>query len=148
MAHRYDDAIEQVRHVFEIEPGYAPARTVLGRARLFKGAFPEALQELEGIGREYPHHLAVGYAMAGRRADAERVLTDMLSPTSGRPVVPYQVALIHASLGNTTQALDWLEEADRAKDPALIQMGVDPSLDRLRGEARFQRLLTALNLQR
>ncbi len=148
MAHQFDNAIDQVRRVYEIEPGYVPARTVLGRAYLFKGEWAQAIQELEPIGRDYPHHLAVAYAMAGRPTDAERILTEMRSPTSARPVVPYQLALIYAAMGNTNQALDWLEEANRAKDPAVIQMGVDPTLDPIRGEPRFLQLLTSLDLQR
>jgi TolB-like protein/Tfp pilus assembly protein PilF len=147
MAHQYDNVIRQISHVLEIEPGYVPARTLLGRTYLLKGEWAQAIQELEGVSRDYSQILALGYAMAGRRDDAERLLNEILSPSYGRPVVPYQVALIHVALGNTIQALDWLDAAYRDKDPALVQMAVDPMLDPIRSEPRFQGLLASLNLQ-
>ena len=65
MARQYDNAVQQARRTLEIEPGYAPARTVLGRALLF-GKPAEGIAALQEAGREYEHMLALGSAMAGR----------------------------------------------------------------------------------
>ena len=47
-------------------------------------------------------------------------------------------ATIYAQWGNTGQALAWLDSAMRLQDPGMEQLKVDPLLDPLRGEPRFQ----------
>jgi hypothetical protein len=47
-------------------------------------------------------------------------------------------AVIYAQWGNTPKALEWLDTALRLRDPGLEQLKVDPFLDPLRKEPRFQ----------
>jgi len=56
----------------------------------------------------------------------------------------YQYAEIFAQWGKTDQALDWLETALRLRDPGLYSTRVDPLLDPLRKEPRFQAIEKAL----
>ena len=50
----------------------------------------------------------------------------------------YQYAEIFAQWGDRKAALEWLEKALRLGDPGLAYTKVDPLLDPLRKEARFQ----------
>jgi hypothetical protein len=59
--------------------------------------------------------------------------------------VAYQYAEIYAQWGNLPKALEWLETAYRAHDPGLQQLKVDPALDPLRQEPRFQEIMRKLN---
>jgi tetratricopeptide (TPR) repeat protein len=148
MARQFEDATRQARRTLEIEPGYAPARTVLGRALIFQGQFDEGVKELEAAGREYEVLLAVGYAMAGRRADAERLLESVQSPTYGRPVPAYDVGLIYAALGDEARAVEWLETAFARMDASITQMAVDPLVDSVRANPRFRSLIDRINAGR
>jgi|SRR5215471_9929429 len=51
------------------------------------------------------------------------------------------VAITYAGLDDRNQALAWLEKAYEERDQWLCQLKVEPMLDRLRGERRFQNLL-------
>ena len=148
MARQFDNAIRQARRTLEIEPGYVPARTVLARALLFAGKPAEGISELQAVGRDYEHMLALGYAMAGRRGDATRLLATILSPAYDRAAAPYEVALVHAALGNQSQAVDALEAAYAAKDASMTELAVDPMLDPLRDNPRFIALLDRVSSRR
>ena len=138
MARDFDNAIRQARRALTIEPGYVPARTVLGRALLFRGQFAEGISELEAVGPEYDGMLAAGYAMAGRRDDAERLIERMLSPVYDRPVIAYLIALTFVALHEDARAMEWLETAVRDRTASLTELSVDPMLDPIRSNPRFQ----------
>jgi len=59
---------------------------------------------------------------------------------------PYSIAVLHAGLGEDSQALDWLERGlqDRSLRPLWLKL--DPRLDSLRRETRFIRLIQAMGL--
>jgi hypothetical protein len=56
----------------------------------------------------------------------------------------YQYAEIYSQRGNTAKALEWLQTAVRVRDPGLGWLKMDPLLDPLRNEPRFQAIETAL----
>jgi tetratricopeptide (TPR) repeat protein len=141
MARDFDNAIRQARRALEIDPGFVTARTVLGRALLFRGRFAEGIAELESVGPNYDAMLAAGYAMAGRRDDAARVIAQMLATGYDRQFAAYEVALAYAALHDEERALTWLEKALRDHDASWTELSVDPMLDPLRANARFQALV-------
>jgi hypothetical protein len=61
-------------------------------------------------------------------------------------VSAYHTAVIHAALGDTAAALEWLERAYDEQSPWIGYVAVDPRLDPLRSHARFQTLLTRARL--
>lgn len=81
------------------------------------------------------------YDKIGRHADAEVELTKL--KVNG-DTAAYQYATIYAQWGNTLKALEWLETALRLRDPGLIRLKVEPLLDPLRKEPRFQALMREL----
>jgi len=56
-----------------------------------------------------------------------------------------QYAEIYAQWGDIPKALEWLETAYRVHDPGLVELKVDPALDPLRQEPRFQEIVRKLN---
>ena len=80
--------------------------------------------------------LALAYDKLGRRPDAEAALTTLQATTGDNSA--FQYAEIYAQWGNPGQALNWLETALRLRDPGLYSTKVDPLLDPLRSEPRFQ----------
>lgn len=144
-ARDYDGAIDHLQEALRLDPTFAAARTLLGRAYLQKGLYDEGIAELESVvrgpnGTVFGHMLAQAYAMAGLNSRAQRALDEYLS------VVPierdsYYVALVHAALGRSDRALGLLEEAFRRRDPALVNVNVDPRVDSLRSLPRFVALV-------
>jgi hypothetical protein len=57
----------------------------------------------------------------------------------------YEVALVYAGLGEKDQAFEWLERAYRVHDKGMLFLKIDPPLDPLRSDPRFQDLLRRVN---
>ena len=63
-----------------------------------------------------------GYILAkmGRTTDAEQVLNTLNGIAGDRYVPPYAMALVHAGLGQTDQAFQWLDKATNERDVHLV----------------------------
>jgi serine/threonine protein kinase/TolB-like protein/Flp pilus assembly protein TadD len=148
LARRYDEAIKQLKKTLEIDPNFVIAHYVLADAYAQTRRFPEAIAEaqkavsLSGAAPLLVADLACVYAAAGNRAAAKRLLRDV----SRRAYVPkYHVALAYIALGEHEQAFAWLEKAVEDRSPQLVYLRVDPRVDPLRSDPRFQDLLRRMN---
>jgi hypothetical protein len=56
----------------------------------------------------------------------------------------YNYAEVYAQWGNATSALQWLDRAVRLRDSGLPALKVDPLLDPLHKEPRYQAIVRAL----
>jgi TolB-like protein/DNA-binding winged helix-turn-helix (wHTH) protein/Flp pilus assembly protein TadD len=86
-------------------------------------------------------------AVMGRRAEAEAILRDLQRNSKNVYPSPYLIAAIHAGLGQTDKAFEWLERAfqEHSWDIAW-QIKADPRIDNLRSDPRFQSLLRRAGL--
>ncbi len=145
-----DDAAAQSRRTLQASPGFAEAQRILFLALLHAHRRGDALRELEAYGR-LPDggpgaSMGYAYAMLGLRSEALRVLKE----EEGRPrkdfVPPYNLAVIHAGLGDIDLAFSLLDESVAANDTESMILPVDPRLDSLRADPRFAALLRRMGL--
>ncbi len=61
--------------------------------------------------------------------------------TGGGFGLAYVIALLSPTIGETEEAMTWLERAYEERDPLLLQAKTDPRLDPLRSDPRFDDLL-------
>src|SRR5258706_12604103 len=80
-------------------------------------------------------------ALAGRQAEARALLACLHDLAAKHYVHSPGFALIHMALGETEQALDWLEAGCANREMAMSSLKSHPVYDPLRGEPRFQQLL-------
>jgi hypothetical protein len=59
----------------------------------------------------------------------------------------YLMAEVYVMLGKKEQAFTWLEKAIEVRDPAVVRMRIEPTLDNLRSDPRFVKLLQRINLK-
>jgi len=145
-ARRYDEAIAQLRKLLEMDPGYYFAYVTLGQALEMKGARDAAIAEYQKARalNDDPSVLALlahAYGLSGNKMKAEKILDQLKALSKARYVSAYSFALAYLGLGNKEEALRWLEQSyqDRAgADVGWIR--VDPLLDPLRGDRRFEAL--------
>ena len=146
-ARRPDQAIDQLKKTIELNPDFPISHLFIAMAYRQKGMYDEAFKELEEEGKVsegrtiFPAVLAYCYAVAGKRTEARRLLEEL-----AHSATEFEIALIHVGLGDNDQAFAWLEKAYYKRDPFLLYLKVDPNLDSLRADSRFQSLLTRLNL--
>ena len=87
--------------------------------------------------------LAIAYFQVGRKPEAMDVFKRLLAENEDS--LAYQYAEIYAQWGQKATALKWLETALRVQDPGLQDMKVDPLLDPIRDEPRFNDVVERLN---
>src|SRR5438876_8371072 len=150
MARRYDEAIEQLRDTVEMDPEFYWAHRFLGLALELKGATAEAIAEYQKAFElsDDPTVLAfIAHAEAntGRQNEARAILAKLTEMSKTRYVSAYSFAVIHLALGEKDQALDWLEKDARERTAFEINfIKVDPFLDPLRGDPRFEALVSRI----
>jgi len=151
LARQYDRAIESLRKTLEMDPNFALAHVRLGGAYEFKGMYEEAIAEyqraidLSGSSADNPVMsalLAHAYAESGR-GDQARDILDRLKEQSQRGYVsPYDIAEVHAALGEKDQAFEWLEKAYDVRSSNLRFLKVSQYFtDSLRLDPRFEDLM-------
>jgi tetratricopeptide (TPR) repeat protein len=117
-----------------------------------KGMYQEAVGaylKANALENNYPGfspEIAYVHACSGKRALALEMLADIQKKTGGRDPSPYQAALIYAALGENDQAFRRLGEAHRKHDRFMTHLRVDPRLDPLRSDPRFQDLVHRMGL--
>src|SRR5437762_7719563 len=146
LARRYDEAITQLRKTIEMEPHFYYAHWNLGQALELKGQLREAVAEYKKAAELNDDPFVVGllaraYAKLGQRDEALKRLEELQQAATRRYVPNYTFALVYAALGDNAQAMDCLERAYRDHaGPEVVLIKVDPMLDSLRGDPRFEAL--------
>jgi len=151
-ARQYDLAIEQYLKTLEMDPMFVPAHFVLGQGYEQKSMPEKAIDELKkavslsGGSSLYLGSLAHAYASAGKRGEAEMLLRQMNDRAQHSYVPPFDIAIIYAGLGQKDQAVLWLEKGCQERSAWMVWLKVDPRLDVLRSDPRFQGLLRRVGL--
>jgi TolB-like protein/Tfp pilus assembly protein PilF len=146
-ARRFDEAEKQARKTLEIDPRFFLAHYYLGGILQHKGRLDEAIPEFQKsvelnndaysiamLGQAYAHN--------GQKDEAQKILARMIDEAKSRYVAPYASAVLYLGLGDKERALAELERAYQTGDNNyLFVLKVDPMMDELRGDRRFEALV-------
>jgi tetratricopeptide (TPR) repeat protein len=115
---------------------------LLGDVYAEKGRYSDAIEAFlkSGSGPDSLGHLGNTYARAGQVAEARKTIAQLQEHVRENGVGRYEIALVYAGLGKKQEAFEWLEEAYQAHDVGLLYLKVDPCLDPLRSDPRFDDL--------
>ena len=100
-------------------------------------------------GDDNPHtlgHLGYVYARAGQPAKARGVIAQLENHVKQDGLGRYEIALVYAALGDKDQAFVWLEDSFKAHNEGLTNLKIDPCLDSLRSDPRFENLVRRVGL--
>lgn len=151
-ARHYDEAVAELTAALEIDRTLETAHYFIGRARVQQGRFDEAYEafarakELSPRDANLDSARAYLEAVAGRRNQAEKILSDLERLALRNLPFCSQVAGIRAALGDKEAALGWLELAHSRHEGAMVWLKIDPRFDSLRGEPRFIEILQRMGL--
>ena len=90
--------------------------------------------------------LAYGYAAAGRRKEALKILDEQQKLAKQRYVSPYNFAIIYTGLGDKDQAFEWLTKCVEQRTLPIHHLKIRPLFDSLRSDPRYAVLLRKMNL--
>jgi eukaryotic-like serine/threonine-protein kinase len=147
LAGRHVEAEEHARRVMEIEPDFIMGLVRLGVAHKHQRAYGRAIETLQravNLSGRNPDILAqVGqtYGLQGSSREARAILDELNTSAKARYVPAFDRALIYAGLGDRDQAFDWLQRAYDERYSLLVLLQVDPDLNPLRDDPRFEALV-------
>jgi len=148
----YDRSLEQYRAALDMDPNFGSAHLWLAQVYEQKGRHEEALSSLKtgvhllGNSTYALAKLGHGFAFAGRCDEARAVLNQLNALASKRYVSPYDIALVHLGLQENDEAFMWLQRALEQRSLWLGYLSVEPQLDPLRSDPRFQGLRRGVDL--
>jgi tetratricopeptide (TPR) repeat protein len=148
-AHRYEEAIAQLTESLALDDRPGPAHAFLGRAYMRTGRYELALAEFAKTHGPTPGSFGdVGQALAlsGRRAEALAELDRVLKLSTQRYVSAGDIASIYASLGDTDNALAWLDRALQQRASMLGFLAQNPAFDELHDDPRFAAIVDRVGL--
>jgi TolB-like protein len=153
-ARQYDEAMEQYRKVLEMEPTFPQALREIGLVYEQKRMFPQAIAVLQKTIRLPGNYLMMMstadlghvFAVSGRKREARKILNELQELAEKHDVSAFDIAVIHAGLGDKAEALAWLEKAYDDRSFFLVSLNVDPRFDHLRAEPRFRALVQRIGL--
>jgi TolB-like protein/Tfp pilus assembly protein PilF len=151
-ARRYDEAIAQLQSVIAMDPNHYQAYWLLGHTYAANKQFDEAIaaaQKAVELSERTPGALGIlglAYGLAGRKAEANQVLNELLKLNESRYVTPAALANVYIGLGEKDKAFEWLEKAFEERSNYVAYLKVFPIVDPLRSDPRFADLLRRVGL--
>jgi TolB-like protein/tetratricopeptide (TPR) repeat protein len=153
LAREHDRAIEQLQRVLELESNFLAAHSVRGNVLVQKGLFAEAIGEFESVLElvkgvpavelSVKAIMAQAYARWEKKSEALKLVGEVIAAGTA---LAYLIAGVYAALDEVDSAFGWLDKAYEQHDLQLVSLKVDPSLDGLRSDSRFNRLMSAVGI--
>jgi TolB-like protein/Tfp pilus assembly protein PilF len=146
-ARRYAEAIDACQRALDLHPTFSRTYVPLARAHAAQGHYDEAVETCLDArplfrGRAFLGQLlaTLGYSYGrnGRPSEAQAVLGELRQMGREHYVSAYDIATIHAGMGNYEQAMESLRAAAEEHAFWLIALPFEPLFDPMRGEERFE----------
>jgi TolB-like protein/Tfp pilus assembly protein PilF len=150
LARRYDDANSEFQQALSVDPNFFKTYMFMGWAYQGEGRYRDAAETLHKLKElslpPLPDvYLAQNEAAAGDVRGAKQILHGI--PASAlKTVSPYQLALLYGYLGEKEQAFHFLDLAYQQHALEVADLPIDPRMDVLRVDPRFQKVEARLGM--
>jgi TolB-like protein/Flp pilus assembly protein TadD len=145
-ARRYDEAIAQIQRTLALDPNFYYAHYLLGWAYYGKGRYAEAIAEyrksLELNPDPYAKSLlALALSKSGGRVEAVKLRDELVAESARRYFPGYHLAVANIAVGDRDAAFALLAKEIAERGPQCPGFAIDPALDDLRSDPRFDALV-------
>jgi TolB-like protein/Flp pilus assembly protein TadD len=152
MARRFSRTVDESRQALDVDPQYWPAHQWMGLAQRQLGQFDEAISHLKTaveISESPQVQAMLGSVLAasGNNLEAKQLRAELRKLPSDIYVCPYEVATISIELGENDEAFEDMNQACEDKAACIPWLQVDPRLDSIRDDARFDELLERVGFE-
>jgi TolB-like protein/Tfp pilus assembly protein PilF len=148
----YQRAVEECEKAEQLDPKYFMLHFIAGRAHMRLNNYAKAIGHLKlartGTGEMPLMDAALGlaYAVSGKKGLTAKLADQFKAAAKKRYIPPTYFGMLFAGLGDKDKALEWLEKAYEERADGLTWLNVEPMLDDLRSEAKFQDLVRRIGL--
>jgi eukaryotic-like serine/threonine-protein kinase len=151
----YDGALNELRHALALDDRSPRTYVAMSRVHEARREWKAAIAAMERAialsGGRFPAFqagLVRTYALSGNVREARRQLAEIetTTPSAAVGLGPARLAYVHVALGEDERAFQLLERAVSERDPDVLWIGVDPTIERLRKSSRFQDLIRRIGL--
>ena len=143
---RYDEAVAVARKAAELQPTASSSHRWQACIAVLHGdgetALREARLEPNEVYRNFT--LALAQTARGDRPAADAALAELIA--KDKDIAAYQIAEVYAWRGETDKAFEWLEISFDTHDTGTLSLVIDPLLQDLRADPRYQALLAKTGL--
>ncbi|MFN2440027.1 MAG: adenylate/guanylate cyclase domain-containing protein, partial [Chitinophagaceae bacterium] len=151
---QFEDAIQMGKMTLELDQNFAPAHRLLSLAyqgmKMFDKAIAENQRWGELTGNKIKTDVALAeiYAAANRKQDAEKIIAEVEAEKHLSGNDYRGMALVYAALGENDLAFEWLEKSYEKHEESLCSLKIDPKMNPLRSDPRFNTLLKKIGLEK
>jgi TolB-like protein/DNA-binding winged helix-turn-helix (wHTH) protein/Tfp pilus assembly protein PilF len=153
LAREYQQADAAFHRALELDPNFYAAHLYLAWTHLQERQGKEAAAEFSRL-LEFTHSapdVLDSFRQAAANGDTQAInrwiLARQLKRRETMYSSPWRIATCYAALGEKDLAFQWMEKAMEEHDPEMARLRVDPMMDPLRNDPRFQNFLARLNLR-
>ncbi|MCY7376596.1 MAG: winged helix-turn-helix domain-containing protein [Pyrinomonadaceae bacterium] len=140
-----EKAIEQSDFLLDQNAANPSALLMKARAYLQKGDIEQARKFWEMLSDKDDDSSIDFLIKQGKTVEARTAIEKLAAAERG-VTSPYRIGCLYAALGDREKAFGWLEKSYDVRQADLISMKIDPALDSLHDDARYQDLLRRINL--
>jgi tetratricopeptide (TPR) repeat protein len=132
-----DEALAKLHRTLALDANFWLTHMYYSSVYFEKGQFAEAAaaadraMQLSGGNSHAKAAAACALAKLGKQQEARVLLDDVLQLSTQRYIPPYHFALLYNGLGESDQALAWLERGLEQRDPRMTFLKVEPKLQNL-----------------
>lgn len=151
-AGKYDEALDRLNKTIDLNPNIWLSHLFISRVYTQKGMHAEAIaatKKAKELSSNSQSDAYLAYALAkwGKKAEARAVLDKLLKLSKESYVPPYNFAVVYNGLGESKNALDYLEKGFAERDVRMVFLKVEPKWNNLRSEPRFIDLLRRMRFE-
>jgi len=153
-ARRYADAVTQLKRVIAMDEKFDTAYVWLDVALEMEGKYPEAFEWfMKGRARNFQgpdaqkitEAVKAAYQASGWQGLLLEQVRGFENKTDTRP--DFQGAVLYAKVGNKDKAFECLEKSYQRREPWMSLLKVEPGLDSVRDDPRFDELIKRVGLE-
>jgi TolB-like protein/DNA-binding winged helix-turn-helix (wHTH) protein/Flp pilus assembly protein TadD len=148
LAREFAKAIDTAKIALDLDPGLPDGWNYSRIAYEFTDHFEEAINARSQLGQppESIAALRTGLAAAGAQGYWRALRDSELARSKNGQASARTLALAYARLGDRRDATEWLERAIQEREGWVVYLNVNPAFDGLRGDRRFEDLVTRVGL--
>jgi DNA-binding winged helix-turn-helix (wHTH) protein/TolB-like protein/Tfp pilus assembly protein PilF len=149
-ARQFDRALAHCQEAIELDAKIDGPRHAMVEIYVHKEMYPEALAEIQKLLASDSVYLSAllgrVYARTGQKEKLQRIMNGLRAKAGRRTGAMYFLAMLYSELGEKDKAFEALRQAYETRDDRMVWIKLDPRLDGLRSDPRFDELLRKMKL--